>query len=139
MFFCKPKICNYSIALTHKNVGQFEITMKESFITHFYKPTYNIFENFESFWLAHSALLFDQIAQVSFITVFSDDVTMRRLSNDIKALENVAMVQSCECLDLTVQHFTTDWVLDSFHINGFDCNGLIWIRRNVLVRSLVPL
>jgi hypothetical protein len=50
---------------------------------------------------------------------------MRGLPYNIKALEDVAMVQSGKGLNFAIEHFATDGILYSFHVDGFDGYGLV--------------
>lgn len=56
---------------------------------------------------------------------------MRRLSNDVEALEDVVVIECGKCLDLAVEHFATDGIFDSFHVDGFDGDDFIWSKKKI--------
>lgn len=47
VFFGEPEICDDCAAVLHKDVGQLEITMQESFFSHFDKALNDVFEDLE--------------------------------------------------------------------------------------------
>ena len=139
MFLGEPEVGDDSVAFAHEDVGEFEVSVEESSFTHFDESTDDVFEEFEGLRFGNFAFLFDEFAEISLIAELSDDVTMWRFANNIEAFEDVGMIEGGEGLDFAVEHFPADGILDAFHIDGFDGNGLVWIKNEVLVRSLVPL
>jgi len=102
MLLCKSEICDNGISFAHENVGELKVAMEESFFAHFDESTDNILEDFDRFCLGHSAFFLDKFAQIALITEFGDNVTMRNLSDDIEAFEDVSMVQSCKSFYFTI-------------------------------------
>ena len=45
--------------------------------------------------------------------------------NNIIALKNVTMIQSSESLNFAIQHFPTDSIFYSFHVDGFNGYSLV--------------
>ena len=113
--------------------------MKEAIFCQMDEAGNNIFDELEDLLFLDSFTLLEVLAQISIIAVFSDDVAVRGFADDIKTFENIGVFQLGKGLDLAIQHFSADSVLDALHVDGLNCDGLVWIIEEVLLNSLVPL
>lgn len=76
--------------------------MQEISLSDFNEAIDDIFHDFEHFWFSQSFFLFEDGAEVAFITKFSDDVAVRGFSDDVVAFEYVGMLEFGECFDLAI-------------------------------------
>jgi hypothetical protein len=125
VFLGEPEVGDDGVSFVHEDVGEFEVSMKESSFAHFDESTDDIFEDFEGLRFGHSAFFFYEFAEISLITELSDDVTVGRFANNIEAFEDVGMIEGGEGLDFAVEHFAADGIFDAFHIDGLDGDGLV--------------
>lgn len=85
----------------------------------------NVFENFHWLILWKSPFFLEKAREITFITKFSNNITMSSFSDNIDAVKNILMFEGFKCFNFTVEHFPTDTVFDSFHINAFNSDCFI--------------
>lgn len=125
MLLGEPEVSNYRVPLAQENVGKFQISMQEFVLPHFNEPAHNVPQKFSGLLFTASAFFLQPFTQIPLVAILSDDVAVGGFPNNIVTLENVGMVEGCQGLYLAVEHFPTDSVLDSFHVDGFDSNYLV--------------
>ena len=76
--------------------------MQKLIFSNFQEPINDIFHNGEDLSFVHSAFFLEQGAEIAFVTVLSNDIAMRSLSDDVEALEDVGMFEFGECLDFAI-------------------------------------
>lgn len=76
--------------------------MQKLIFSDFQEPINDIFHNGEDLSFVHSALLLEQGAEIAFVTVLSNDIAMRSLSDDVEALQDVRMFEFGQCLDFAI-------------------------------------
>ena len=52
---------------------------------------------------------------------------MTGLPDDVVAAEDVVVLEFGEGLDLAIEHFPADGVLDALHVDGLDGDDLAWV------------
>lgn len=100
--------------------------MQEIFLANLQVSVNNIFHNFHGFIFEQFSFFLEVGAQISLVAEFCDDVAVASLPDDIIASEDILVFEFGQGFDLAIEHFPTDAVLDSLHVNGFDCDDLIW-------------
>ena len=139
MLLSETKISNDCSTLVEKDVCKFEIAVKEPTFCNFNISTNYIFSQLDGFFFLKFAFLLKKNAEISFVTIFGDDVAMRSFSYYIKTFKNIAMLQLSENFDLTIKHFSTCCISNSPHLNSFNSNCFIWMICGLLVCSFLPL
>ena len=86
MLFGKPEISNNCSSLVEKDVGKFEISVKEPAFCDFNVSTNYIFGQLDGFFFEQFAFPFQKNTEISFVTIFGDDETVSRFSDYIKTL-----------------------------------------------------
>lgn len=76
--------------------------MQKLIFSDFQEPINDIFHNGEDLSFVHSALLLEQGAEIAFVTVLSNDIAMRSLSDDVEALQDVRMFEFGQGLDFAI-------------------------------------
>jgi hypoxanthine-guanine phosphoribosyltransferase len=76
--------------------------MQKLIFSYFQETINDIFHNGEDLSFVHSALLLEQGAEIAFVTVLSNDIAMRSLSDDIEALQDVGMFEFGQGLDFAI-------------------------------------
>ena len=76
ILFGKPKISDFGCAVTNEDVGQFQVSMQEAFLTDLNESGNNVLQEFDGFFLSESSLFLDESAEIALIAKLGNNVAM---------------------------------------------------------------
>lgn len=103
---CESKVCNFSHAIVHEDIGDFEITVNNAFRGKIGKTTKNISHNSSDFffWKILSPS-FEKRLKITLVAELSNYVAVAIAAEDLKASQHIRMIKLFENLYFWMKEF----------------------------------
>ena len=124
----EPEVRDLDDLVLQQDVGRLEVAVQESVLRQVDIPHDKLSYDGQRVLLQQFLSLFEQVFEVSLVAKLSDDVAIIGGAEDVVALEDVGVVESLECLDLSLEHLLLGLALDGAdvdHLDGYFLLGLV--------------